>query len=383
MKVYVYPADTYGCGYYRMVWPALALADDPNLDVEIVLPGEDTRLSTMMKGKEIYSVNTPEDAEVIVIQRPGLPVLAAAIPFIIAKGIAVVVDVDDDLMHIDPKNPAWLAMHPNQEFKREQYTKMYEQSQEWDKVQQLRNGRAVVSPYSWAAVGNACRDATAVTVSTEPLKRVYRANATVLHNRIPADFLHVPRVDNDVIGWAGSTHSHPGDLAVMGSSIRKLMNEGSRFMIVGNGDGADKELGLPIPVPSSGPIDFDKWISGVAQIGIGVAPLAPSRFNRSKSWLKPLEYSAAGVPWVASDQGEYVSLHNDGLGGGIIAIRDRDWYKALKALTTSETLRQDMSEHVRAVAALNTVEGHAWRWAEAWTSAFKTMHATPKNRVQV
>src|SRR5690606_28606720 len=37
MKIYVYPADEYGCGYYRLIWPAQALQAQGH-DIQIVMP---------------------------------------------------------------------------------------------------------------------------------------------------------------------------------------------------------------------------------------------------------------------------------------------------------------------------------------------------------
>src|SRR5689334_24701002 len=45
---------------------------------------------------------------------------------------------------------------------------------------------------------------------------------------------------------------------------------------------------------------FDAWPRALSALGIGLAPLADSTFNRAKSWLKPLEMAAVGVPCVMS-----------------------------------------------------------------------------------
>lgn len=340
-----------------------------DINVKIVLPGEATYLAAMVRRDgEVESVVAPPDADVIVMQRPSFPQLAKSIPHYRKKGIAVVVDIDDDLAHIDPANPAWLAMHPDADYKRERYAALYRRNGEPEKAKAILEGRAYIAPHSWKEVENACRAATMVTVSTPALADVYgRGHSAVLRNYIPRDFLRVPRLDSDKIGWAGSTHSHPGDLAAMGGSIRTLLRDGSEFMVVGNSDGADRELGLNEPVPATGAIDYDKWISAVSQIGVGVAPLADNRFNRGKSWLKPLEYSAAGVPWVASPRIEYEALHR--LGAGRLARKDRDWTRALRELVTNERLRESESEAARHLASMLTIEDHAWRWAEIWTQA--------------
>jgi hypothetical protein len=119
---------------------------------------------------------------------------------------------------------------------------------------------------------------------------------------------------------------------------------------------------------TTGGLDVDQWPFGVAKIGVGVAPLADTVFNAGKSWLKPLEMSATGVPWVASPRAEYARFHRE-FNVGVLAKNPREWYRELKRLATSESARLEQSQAGRAAGAVNTVEGHAWRWMEAWEAA--------------
>jgi glycosyltransferase involved in cell wall biosynthesis len=97
--------------------------------------------------------------------------------------------------------------------------------------------------------------------------------------------------------------------------------------------------------------------------------LADTRFNRSKSWLKPLEYSAVGVPWVGSDTPEYQALAER---GGGIAIRNQSkrWIGAVRRLLTDDAYYQEMSQQARSTAAEFTIEAHAELWLEAWQLAW-------------
>jgi hypothetical protein len=350
VRVYVYPADQDGCGRYRMIFPARALRAQGH-DVRIILPRGRTGAVglTGMQDEHgnLLSVQPPADADVMVFQRITQWQLAQAIPFIRDLGVAVVVDMDDDLTAVDPRNVAWTAMHP-------------------------RYGRP---GQNWANATRACLAATLVTVSAQALLRVYapHGRAAVLENRIPRRYLDVPHDDSDVIGWPGSVHSHPGDLPVVGQSVGRLVREGHRFMTVGTGLGVQQELGLEADPPASGLVPIEMWPNAVAQLGVGMAPLADTRFNAGKSALKPLEMSACGVPWVASPRAEYTRLHRHGVGR--LAAKPRDWYRELKTLATDAALRRDMSERGRAVAAEHTIEGHAWRWLEAWETALKMQRA--------
>jgi glycosyltransferase involved in cell wall biosynthesis len=120
---------------------------------------------------------------------------------------------------------------------------------------------------------------------------------------------------------------------------------------------------------ATGNVAFDEWPRAVASLGIGIAPLQDSTFNSAKSALKILEYSATGVPWVASPRAEYAAFHRQGV--GLLAAKPQHWFQHLRRLATDPSLRQEMSEAGRAVAAQHTVEGNAWRWLEVWEQAYK------------
>jgi glycosyltransferase involved in cell wall biosynthesis len=348
VRVYVYPADTSGCGSYRLIWVSRVLAGQGH-DVHLVLPSERTGPAvglTCMQDQNgnVVSVDSPPDADVMVFQRITLGQLAQAVPMLRAKGIAVVVDMDDDLTCIHPSNVAWLVMHPRQGYR----------------------------GHSWQYSEAACRAATMVTVSTPALLRPYapHGRGRVLPNCVPARYLTVGHVDADTFGWAGSLHSHPGDLEMLGGSVRRLVAEGHRFEVVGGPDGVGDVLGLDADPPASGVVPIDQWPHAVARLGVGVAPLAASKFNDAKSALKILEYSACGVPWVASPSPEYTRLHRRH-GVGMLAARPKDWYRALTGLLGDAGRRADLSRAGRSMAARMTIEGNAWRWMDVWEEALR------------
>lgn len=340
MKVYAYPADQFGCGHYRIRWPAEAVRD-LGVDVEIIAANEDTQIgATLNRDGTIRDVFFPDDADVIVLQRPTHKFLASAIPIIRSKGTAVVVDMDDDLRTIHPSNPAFAMIHP-------------------------KNG----SMHSWSSASDACRDATVVTVSTPALRRRYGAHGRcrVLENGVPASFLAVEHEDSEVVGWGGSVHSHPNDLQTVGNAIANLIRQGMKFEVIGSGDDVARVMMLRDHPDATGVIEFYDWPFAIAKLGIGIAPLADTVFNAAKSWLKPLEYSAVGVPWVASSRTEYARLAK--LGGGIAVNKPREWERELKNLLASPARRQELSEQGRETARSLTIESRAEQWYEVWNYA--------------
>jgi hypothetical protein len=144
------------------------------------------------------------------------------------------------------------------------------------------------------------------------------------------------------------------------------MADGAAFRTVGDGKGTGAAFGLPVDV-SGAPVELEDWPAAVASLGVGIAPLADTRFNAAKSWLKPLEMSALGVPWVASPRAEYARLHR--LGAGMLADNSRRWYRALRRLLDSEAARKEQAEANRAVADSLRLRDRCGEWMTAWERA--------------
>lgn len=348
MKVVVYPSDSFGCGSFRMIWPGQHLAAAGH-DVEVVGP-RDRRVRVVMEGQTVRDVLV--DADIVVLQRVTHATMAQAVGVMRAKGITVVVDVDDDLSSIHPSNPAWAVHRPG------------------------------AGLHSWHNLALACRNASLVTASTPALLDVYarHGRGAVLPNYLPDMYYGLPRTDSDTVGWPGSYHSHPNDPEVVGGAVARLVDEGAEFVMRGDSTDAGRAFGLAAD-PVGGPVPIDEWPASVASLGVGIAPLADTKFNTSKSWLKPLEMSACGVPWVASPRAEYRRLHE--MGAGILADRPRTWYRELKRLRESAAMRQDMSEAGRLVAERLRLRDNSWRWMEAWQRAYNEQQATPRAAVAV
>lgn len=352
MKVYVYPADTSGCGTVRLIWVANALRAQGH-DIVIVEPSNTTGIEGDINvlTDAIENVRIPADADVLVFQRLLYKYIAEAIPHIRRSGRAVVVDMDDDLTRIDPSNPAFAYMHPTHPRDPKRH---------------------------WGYATRACMSATLVTLSTPALLKTYapHGRGVVLPNCIPSAFLQIPHSGADAFGWSGAVQSHPRDAHVVGPAVAQLVREGFEFAMVSPADGARLAFGLDVDPMATGFVDIKDYPIMLSQtLGVGIAPLADTQFNAAKSWLKPLEYAALGIPWVGSPTAEYVKLQREG--AGFLAKRPRDWVRAIRALMTDDALWTEQSDAGRAVAAAHTVEGNAWRWWEAWEAA---LHAERSGR---
>lgn len=360
MKVVVYPADKGGCGHFRLIWPAELLRAGGH-DVEI-RPPEDRGLKLRIGPDDrVDDVLDVDGVDVIVFQRLTHQWMSEAVPLLRAKGIAVVVDVDDDLATVHPRNPAYRSMHPRFAGKRDRST-------------------GQIHRHSWQHLAAACREATLVTVSTPALLERYARHGRghVLYNHLPDSYFGVAREDSDVLGWPAALASHPDDPSVVGGAVARLACEGADFRVVGDPVGVGAAFGLPRDPQGHTGISPQQWPSAVAgDVGVGLAPLADTVFNRSKSWLKPLEMSALGIPWVASPRAEYARLH--ARGAGVLADSPRRWYRELRRLVDSPALRAERAEAGRAVADGLRLFGNEWRWMDAWERAV-ALQRTPGAR---
>lgn len=354
MKVYVYPADEHGCGYHRLIWASIYLQQQGH-DVVVIMPGS-RALQLQLQGDRPVSIEMPDDCDVAVFQRVTNRYMAGVLPLIRRKGIAVVVDVDDDLMNIHPSNPAFYALHPRNEG--------------------LIGANGEVSHHSWHHLTTACNAATLVTTSAPSLIQRYAPDhGHVIYNHLAEHYYGWDHEDSDVIGWPAALMSHPTDPDAVGNAIARLVNmDGAEFRVTAHPNGVGRAFGLSADPPGiTAMTSVDQWPGVVAQLGIGIAPLAPTVFNQSKSWLKPLEMSAVGVPWVGSASAEYSRFY-ELTGAGALADTPKRWYRLLRDLRRSADMRDDFRGMGYAAAEQFRMVPNAWKWWEAWELAYAMEH---------
>lgn len=280
--------------------------------------------------------------DTVVFQRPLNFRVQFAILLLQQHGVRCVVEVDDDLSTVHGQHAAFGTINPN------------------------RSPEA-----NYAHLARACQFADAVIVTTPQLGRVYgQRRAVVVENHIPRRYLDVEAErdpDRVVIGWTGKVASHAGDLNVLRAAIQTVLDDEPSvvFRVLGDNTGVDRVLGLRQPPELAPGATLPEYPAAVAQFDIGIAPLGDTVFNRSKSWLKPLDYAACGVPFVCSGSDEYRRF--TGQGCGLVADKPRDWIRHLRRLIREPSLRADMAAAGREVAARWVMEDHVERYVAAWT----------------
>src|SRR4029079_11436677 len=100
--VLVFPADDSGCGMYRMIWPGKAVyASGKPVNVMNRPPKIDVDSHGVIQGITVGTATS------IVFQRPASYQIAQVIPILQEKGIKVIIDLDDSLSTIHPRNAAF------------------------------------------------------------------------------------------------------------------------------------------------------------------------------------------------------------------------------------------------------------------------------------
>lgn len=327
MKIFGWQADMAGCAWYRLVLPLGALRQQ----------GVHTEW-----GNRILEEHG--DFDVIIAQRSCLPG-----PTRILQGLSklkgdrplLVMELDDDLLHIDKGNRAAEGFYDSPEIR----------------ANLIANIKAV----------------DLVTVSTEPLAeqvRKYNTNVTILPNCIPRDLLNWQPgcfTDRLTIGWQGSA-THDRDWKPAAEPVGRWFNRARRV-------GLNPEMHTIGPMPTSFPELYPHRRSSWRQHmddyyrlmdwHIALAPLHPTLFNNSKSHIRVLEAATLGFPVVASDVLAYRGFVQHGQTGFLVR-NPSDWPKYLQTLAADPTLRDEMSANARRYAAQFAVEDQAYRWLEAY-----------------
>lgn len=340
MKILVCPSDETGCGKYRMIWPAEALKAQGHSI--IIAPRPRIMIDKSTTPHRVIDVLIPEKVKVVVFQRPGSYQISQLIPILHDKGIKVVIDMDDDLSCIHPSNPAHAFYDPEKNSER-----------------------------NWKWAKNACYEADLVTATTEALLDKYapHGRGMVLPNCVPQRFLEIEKKPNEMVtvGWAGWVATHPEDLQTTHGAVNEaIAKQNARFMAIGDVDAFNK-LGIrnrPPNIHEPG-VGFDQYADVVSKLDIGIVPLADTPFNRSKSWLKGLEYAALGVAPVVAPTPDNMRLVEEG--AAYVARSPKAWRDIVRNLITNESERQNLAQRARSVAEKWTVEKNSFRWLDAWT----------------
>jgi hypothetical protein len=289
--------------------------------------------------------NKHDDCDVIIMQRCIWDGLPEAIDKAKANGQTIINDMDDWFDGLPPSNVAFNAMYSIREA--------------------FPIFRAVL------------RRSDAIINSTPFLVEAHRKYAPSFLWRNSIDFDSFPEkhehVDNPPsIGWFGTLRFRDLDTEQLAGIVGPYVNRlGTKFIHVGHED-TDEKFGNPLherlrvdpalieqrpPIP----FVFSSW-QLYDQYDIGLVPLAPTRFNDAKSFLKGVEHVASGIPYIASPSEEYRWLHERGIGR--IVRKARDWTKHLDELRDPEVRSAEAATSLERLKPLVDINVTVRSWLE-------------------
>lgn len=254
------------------------------------------------------------DCSVIVMQRLMFKDLVAKMKDVKSRSVRpyIINDIDDWYWGLDKANAAYELTRPEKN--------PDENIDHYREVLQLSDAITVSTPFLYKQM-------------TEWLPH---DNVHMIENCVTqADFYRRRmNLKAPIVGWVGSTSHRSNDLEVLQGHLDEKLRYHHSGHVPGTRSFAEA-TGLPDSKVAVSPMYPPKEYAKKAFcFDIGLAPLNDIPFNHAKSWIKMIEYAAAGVVGIASPSPEYRRLH-DRYDIGLIAEDPDDWDRHIKNLRDS------------------------------------------------
>lgn len=177
-----------------------------------------------------------------------------------------------------------------------------------------------------------------------------------------------------VLGWAGGA-SHARDIHVATPAVRRFLRQFPDWDLALNGTDFRSSFKVPEArvtyTPWVNMIDnLDLYYELLSPFDIGICPVLDTKFARSKSAIKAIEYSAQGIPVIASDVQPYREFITHGE-TGFLARTDHEWLRYLRELASDEELRLSMGNAARERAREYAIKDRWTDWEAAYQRLFK------------
>lgn len=391
MKIYGFSTQNNGCGQYR-VWTPLAAIKEQGL-AEVDRENDEPDAISIERAAAIF-----EWADVVFAQ-PASQLWVASILFAARdeKKKKLVVDLDDNVwavhpMNVGPVNGILTSLKSHFSGQFSDFWEMQPVSKADAKKYKGRIDGTLVKnekneifflkskcPDIKLTVEFMIREADAVTTTNEVLAKVIRQHTDkpvfVLPNCLDLTKWRKPKLADDIwIGWCGSVSHYP-DLKPLMPVFDRLMQKYNKLHVQIMGSSFDylfplKDGSKTLPVRGFGPEDsmfyadfkdsgerwpgrmsfhkpvpvqeYENWMCSNWKSHIAIAPIERNDFNDAKSELKWLEYTAMGIPVVASDFGPYKRAISNAY-DGFLAKDERDWQYFFELLINGESMVSGMA----------------------------------------
>ncbi len=313
-QLVVYSLDTEerACAIIRIIAPFLAKGWDVTWAVKKTGAGFSTDLEALGQ------------ADLVIIQRHFPAVFTEqALKKIIAQNVPIVYDLDDMFLDISPSHPHYKALN--------------------ERVPYIK----------WML-----NEADAITVSTLTLQK-----SLGKHTRRP---IHV---QPNLVDWSwfydrprphtapfnllvSGTPTHQSDWQIIEEPLAEILNTYTQVKAIFFGELPARFVNHPsvrligfLP----GYREYADQLKGL-DVHLALVPLEDTPFNRCKSNIKWLEYSAAGIPGIYSDITPYRDSITHGKTGLLVANTSKDWFTAISGLLANPNLALALVENAQTEA---------------------------------
>ncbi len=112
--------------------------------------------------------------------------------------------------------------------------------------------------------------------------------------------------------------------------------------------------------------DLRSYRESLFQFDVGVCPIVDTPFSRSKSDVKALEYSMAGVMPLVSYTEPYMPWLEVGLGDLVVYPNENDWLEKMKWVVKNRDEVKSLAVQAKEYTlGERTIQDNIWRWREA------------------
>lgn len=376
MRILGVERDETSCNHYRILQPLAKLKEAGLADTCLV--AEDGTFLTQFAAQKVL------EADLILIPRPATEEWFEFVKLCRRLGKTIVMDYDDDPFNTSPWNPYYRFIGVEEV----EYV-WPDGTREWLWQDGMKDKYG--TPGFFDRERNIHRrdmfrlnfkKADLVTCTTpilqEALKKI-NPNTIILPNLIDLDLY--PRLNLNKsgivrIGWQGGV-SHYEDLYLVRDAVIRILEKHSHVKFVYFGDYRFRHLFDKAP---AGQVEFATWCPTVAypwklaclQLDIGLCPVVDNVFNRNKSAIKWMEYSAVGAATIASDMPPYSPVIENFRDGILVPDDTEAWFEAMDGLVQNEEKRRALAANAyEKLRELHSVEKHIHLWRDAYENLLK------------
>lgn len=290
--------------------------------------------------------NIHYDCQLIVLQRLMFEDLIDKLQTRHKFGQTIINDIDDWYWGLHEDNQAYKLTHPDHN--------KAENIDHYKKIIQMCDGVTVSTPF----------------LHNKMVNDFNCKNVQIIENCVTVKdfkYRHL-NLKKPVVGWVGSTSHRSGDLELLQNVLDPRQYKihhsghvtGAAWFADKVGVQKEKVTKMPMHAPSS-------YAKHSFCFDIGLAPLNDLPFNHAKSWIKAIEYAAAGVPFIASDLPEYRRLQET-YGLGRLASTPQEWREHIEELIHTQTRSGEGKKGHQIVSEYLDVRHMAARWKQVLKS---------------